>query len=60
MAVVFPSSPSLNQRFTVAGKEFQWAGSYWYRGRPNNVILDGGFARTEISDTNMHADGGSA
>lgn len=60
MAVVFPSSPSLNQIFTVVGKEFQWVGSYWSRRRPTNVILDGGFARTEITDTTAHADGGVA
>jgi hypothetical protein len=60
MAVIFPSLPSLSQVFTVAGKEFQWVGSYWSRKLPNNVILDGGFSGTELPDTAMHADGGSA
>ena len=29
MALVFPNSPTLNQRVTTGGREFEWNGSAW-------------------------------
>jgi len=60
MPVSFPSTPTVSQIFTAAGKEFIWTGSNWASKKPNNVIIDGGFSTTEIVDAQMYADGGSA
>jgi len=57
MAVLFPSSPSLNQEFVAIGKVWKWNGSRW--GRTSYAIIDGGFQNTEQTDLEYLVDGGT-
>lgn len=58
MAITFPSSPSTDDEFSVAGKAWSWNGSFWKRIK--YAIIDGGFSSTEIDDELSTADGGNA
>jgi hypothetical protein len=60
MPIIFPSSPSINDEFSVAGKSWSWNGLRWQRFK--SAIIDGGFANIEInvSDDELIADGGDA
>ena len=60
MAVIFPSSPSINDEFFAGGKAFKWDGYSWKRFK--SAIIDGGFAITQINqnDDQRIVDGGSA
>jgi hypothetical protein len=60
MPIVFPSSPSTNDEFSVAGKSWSWNGFRWQRFK--SAIIDGGFANIEINVVNdeLIADGGDA
>jgi hypothetical protein len=58
MAITFPSSPSTNDEFVVAGKAWSWTGLVWRKVR--YAIIDGGFSTTEILDETSIADGGNA
>lgn len=58
MAIIFPSNPSTDDEFVVAGKAWSWNGSFWKR--INYAIIDGGFSPTEIEDELSIADGGNA
>jgi hypothetical protein len=58
MAITFPSSPSMDSEFLVAGKAWSWNGSFWKRIK--YAIIDGGFSPIEIEDELSIADGGSA
>ena len=60
MPIIFPSSPSINDEFSVAGKSWSWNGFRWQRFK--SAIIDGGFANIEInvSDDELIADGGDA
>ena len=58
MAISFPSSPSTDDEFVVAGKAWSWNGLFWKR--IQYAIIDGGFSITEIVDELSTADGGSA
>ena len=60
MPIVFPSSPSINDEFSIAGKSWSWNGLRWQRFK--SAIIDGGFANIEISVANdeLIADGGDA
>ena len=60
MAVVFPSSPSINDEFFAGGKAFKWNGYRWKRFV--SAIIDGGFASTQINQNNdpQVVDGGYA
>jgi hypothetical protein len=60
MPIIFPSSPSINDEFSVAGKSWSWNGFRWQRFK--SAIIDGGFANIEINVANdeLIADGGDA
>lgn len=60
MPIVFPSSPSINDEFSVAGKSWSWNGFRWQRFK--SAIIDGGFANIELNVSNeeLVADGGDA
>jgi len=58
MAITFPSSPSIDDEFVVAGKAWAWSGLVWRKVR--YAIIDGGFSTTEILDEASTADGGNA
>lgn len=60
MPIVFPSSPSINDKFFVAGKSWNWNGFRWQRFK--SAIIDGGFANIELNVSNeeLVADGGDA
>lgn len=58
MAIIFPSSPSIDDEFVVAGKAWSWSGLFWKRIK--YAIIDGGFSITEIEDDASTADGGNA
>ena len=60
MPIAFPSSPSINDEFSVAGKAWSWNGFRWQRFK--SAIIDGGFANIEIDEANdsQVADGGDA
>lgn len=60
MPIIFPSSPSINDEFSIAGKSWSWNGFRWQRFK--SAIIDGGFANIEISVANdeLIADGGDA
>lgn len=60
MAVVFPVSPSLDQKFIAGAREWVWVGFAWRRGAIQYAILDGGSARTELNANFDIADGGVA
>jgi hypothetical protein len=60
MPIVFPSSPSINDEFLVAGKSWSWNGFRWQRFK--SAIIDGGFSNIELNVSNeeLVADGGDA
>jgi hypothetical protein len=60
MAISFPSNPSTNDEFYVAGKSWNWNGLRWQRFK--SAIIDGGFAHIGIDEgDDFHiADGGDA
>lgn len=58
MAITFPSSPSIDSEFVVAGKAWVWTGLFWKRIK--YAIIDAGFSITEIDDELSTADGGNA
>lgn len=60
MPIVFPVSPSINDKFFVAGKSWSWNGFRWQRFK--SAIIDGGFANIELNVSNeeLVADGGDA
>jgi hypothetical protein len=60
MPIIFPTTPSINDEFFVAGKSWTWNGFRWQRFK--SAIIDGGFANIEInvSDDELIADGGDA
>jgi hypothetical protein len=60
MAVVFPVSPSLDDKFIAGAREYVWVGFAWKLGQLQYAILDGGNAATELVADFDIADGGSA
>jgi hypothetical protein len=60
MAIVFPSSPSLDQKFIAGAREWVWAGFAWRKSTLQYAILDGGSAATEFFANFDIADGGDA
>lgn len=60
MPIIFPTTPSINDEFFVAGKSWIWNGFRWQRFK--SAIIDGGFANIEIDagDDTSISDGGSA
>ena len=60
MPIIFPTTPSINDEFSVAGKSWSWNGFRWQRFK--SAIIDGGFANIEvnIADNELVADGGDA
>lgn len=51
MAINFPSSPSINDEFIVAGKAWSWTGSVWKKGR--YAIFDDGFSSGDLTITSV-------
>jgi hypothetical protein len=60
MAVVFPVSPSLDDKFIAGAREYVWVGFAWELGQLQYAIFDGGNAATELVADFDIADGGSA
>jgi hypothetical protein len=58
MAITFPSSPSISDEFSAAGKAWLWTGLVWRQF--GYAIIDGGFSTTEILDEASTNDGGTA
>ncbi len=59
MAIAFPSSPSIDDEFVIAGKTWIWNGTLWKRIK-KYAIIDGGFSLNNITDDGSTADGGNA
>ena len=51
MAINFPSSPSINDEFIVAGKAWSWTGLVWKKGR--YAIFDDGFSSGDLTITSV-------